>query len=596
MPVHVALSLSLFGSVALAGVLFHWADRVAGARLLIVFLLGVSAWIIGNELPTWAGEVAEAPALVLIATAPLTSAAFLHFALVFCGRPQRRRWLGFGYGAGLIASLLAIAIPSGRFEPFAGVAFMATPSESGWAASAVWVALAALGQGVLARAFVAARGIDRRRIGAVIAASAWGTFCMAGYGIAALRLPVYPWPLLGLPLYPVILVYGILRYRVLVANAWARRALAWALMVGLAAVLAGGAGALAPMLPIAGGPWSSGAVAAASVLLLGGPLRRLASSLVYPGSSVSADDLRQWRDSLSVTETQDALAATASALLSRRLGIKVTVVIGLPARDDQPDPVLACVRQHGTWVSRLSGWEAAPPGPLRLAGLFADVAADQARRIDGLEASLERERERQNQARLAELGALAATVAHDIRNPLNIIGMAVALAAPEVRSEVAGQIERIARLADDLLDYASPWRIEARAIDLGEWVASAAGRYPGIALGPGLGQPMEALVDPYRMDRALGNLIENARAAGGRVAIEAECRDRSVRVHVCDDGPGIPPDIRDRLFLPFVSRRAGGTGLGLAIVAKIMQAHGGSVALTERPGWTTCFTLTVPAA
>ena len=69
-----------------------------------------------------------------------------------------------------------------------------------------------------------------------------------------------------------------------------------------------------------------------------------------------------------------------------------------------------------------------------------------------------------------------------------------------------------------------------------------------------------------------------------------------MHLHVCDDGPGIPADIRDRLFQPFVSRRAGGTGLGLAIVAKIMEAHGGSVALAARPGWTTCFTLTLPAA
>ena len=65
---------------------------------------------------------------------------------------------------------------------------------------------------------------------------------------------------------------------------------------------------------------------------------------------------------------------------------------------------------------------------------------------------------------------------------------------------------------------------------------------------------------------------------------------------MCDDGPGIPDDIRSRIFQPFVSRRAGGTGLGLAIVARIMEAHGGAVALGEKPGWTTCITLTLPAA
>ena len=65
-------------------------------------------------------------------------------------------------------------------------------------------------------------------------------------------------------------------------------------------------------------------------------------------------------------------------------------------------------------------------------------------------------------------------------------------------------------------------------------------------------------------------------------------------LHICDNGPGVPDEIRDRLFEPFASRSPGGTGLGLAIVARIMTAHGGSVALTERPPWRTCFTLRFP--
>jgi signal transduction histidine kinase len=69
----------------------------------------------------------------------------------------------------------------------------------------------------------------------------------------------------------------------------------------------------------------------------------------------------------------------------------------------------------------------------------------------------------------------------------------------------------------------------------------------------------------------------------------------TVSIHVCDNGSGILAELLERLFQPFVSRRAGGTGLGLAIVARIMEAHGGSVALDARPGWATCFTLTLPA-
>ena len=598
MAIHVALTLSLFGSLALAGVLLSWADRVAGSRLLVAFLLGVAVWIVGNELPTWAGDVARRSALTLLATAPLSSAVFLHFTLVFCRVPASRTRLGAAYGAGLAATLLSVAVPSGDFEPFADVALMAVPNAVGWATSLVWAGLALLGQAVLARGFVRTRGLERRRIAAVMASSAWGLFCMAGYGIAALHLPLYPWPLLGLPLYPVILVYGILRYRVLVANAWARRALAWTLLVGLAGLVAGVAGALAPLLPLPDASWSSGAVAAAAVLILGGPVRRLAERVVYPGRAVSAEDLRRWRSVLSASDTLDGLSAAAARLLSGQLNMTVAVQVGAvqAGAAGHGAPVLDCARLEGGWSCCMVGWESAPPGARRLAGLFADVLAQQAERVDGIEASRERERARQHQERLAELGALAATVAHDVRNPLNIIGMAVATAPAPVRAEVADQVKRIARLADDLLDYAKPWRLEPAVIDLSERVAAATCRRGGVGLGAGLRRPLPAVADPRRIDQALANLLENAAAAGGRVEVDAEQADDAVRLHVCDDGPGIPDDIRDKLFQPFVSRRAGGTGLGLAIVAKIMEAHGGTVAVTQRRGWTTCFTLTLPAA
>ncbi len=131
MAIHVALALSLLESLALAGVLLHWADRVAGARLLVLFLLGVSAWIVGNELPSWTGPVAERPALMLLATAALTSAAFLHFAIAFTRIGASRRVLAAIYGLGLAAMLLSVALPPGDFEPFAGIALVAMPNPVG---------------------------------------------------------------------------------------------------------------------------------------------------------------------------------------------------------------------------------------------------------------------------------------------------------------------------------------------------------------------------------------------------------------------------------------------------------------------------------
>ncbi len=593
MPIHVALLLSLLETLGLAAVLLHWADRVAGARLLVGFLLGVAVWITGNELPAWAGVDAERPALSLLATAALTSAVFLHFTLVFC-RVATPRWaLAAIYAIGLGATCASVVLPPGRFVAIPGLALVAVPNGIGWVTSLVWAALAGTGELVLLRAFLHGQGLERRQIAAVAASSAWGLGCMSGYAVPILGLPFYPWPLLGLPLYPLILVYGVLRYRVLVANAWARRGLGWTLLVGMAGLLAGGIGAAVPLLRLPGAEWLSGVVAAVAVLVLGGPVRRLAERVVYPGRTVSADDLRGWRATLAGVDTHDALWSGAASLLSRTVNIPVQVGVAPPASSVPAAgvPAISCRTGTAGWACELEGWDAAPPGVRRLAGLFADVLVEQAARVDGQEATRASERDRQHRDRLTELGALAATVAHDVRNPLNTIAMAVAMADADTRREVGDQVRRIAHLADDLLDYAKPWRVEPAPIDPAEIAAAALGRPVPVPAG------LRVWADLRQLRRALDNLVENARLAGdGRIGIEIEAAGATVRIHVCDNGPGIPAELRGRLFQPFVSRRAGGTGLGLAIVARIMEAHGGSVALAGRPGWTTCFTLTLPAA
>jgi len=174
--------------------------------------------------------------------------------------------------------------------------------------------------------------------------------------------------------------------------------------------------------------------------------------------------------------------------------------------------------------------------------------------------------------------------------------MAAAGAPAEVRAEIREQVDRIARLSRDLLDYARPWGIEPAACDLAAQVRAAARHVPGVEFGPGLDRPVPVRADGRRLNQALANVLDNAQATGARVAVDLDVRDGTARVHICDAGPGVPADMRDRLFQPFVSRSPGGTGLGLAIVARIMDAHGGSAALTDRPGWSTCITLTLPLA
>ena len=161
---------------------------------------------------------------------------------------------------------------------------------------------------------------------------------------------------------------------------------------------------------------------------------------------------------------------------------------------------------------------ARPPEAMEAPVAIAHVVmlADAAGQVELAELAQQRERESQLQARLAELGSLAATVAHDVRNPLNIIAMAVAMSPAETRQEVSEQIARISRLTEDLLDYAKPWQLQLAETDIATRVQGLIRRMPGVEVGPGLAEPVLAQLDPLRFDQAVINLLSNARTAAGQ--------------------------------------------------------------------------------
>ncbi|WP_027013810.1 sensor histidine kinase [Comamonas composti] len=600
MAIHLALLLTLFETLALSGVLLLWARQVAGSRLLVVFLLGVATWIVGNELPNWLGLASVPVSMALLSSLPLTSAAFLHFCVIFCEVALQRRWLIAAYALAALAALLSLLYSPGEFvhfEPFTGLEWVVVPSAVGWTTSLIWAFLAAAGLAVLGWGFVhTSVPLRRKQMAAIAISCAWGLLAMSGFSFAALGIRQYPWQVLLEPLFPLVLVYGVLRWRVFVVNVWARRALASAMLIVLGLLVA----SLTVLLPVES-KWLNAMAVAITCLVLSGPVWRFASRLVYPGGTPSAEDLRHWRSAMAQADSMEQLADIASRLLSARMGTQVLVradkgLSSSPARTAAALPGLVCSKSGDTWHTTLTGFDEAPPGQQHLAALFGNSLADAAAQVEHAAQALQRERERQQQSRLAELGSLAATVAHDVRNPLNIIAMAVALAPQETRQEVGEQIARISRLTEDLLDYAKPWQVAPVSTDIHERLAALLRHRPGLEAGTQLSRPLHVRVDPMRFDQALGNLLSNACTAAGhqRVLVDTEVLDGAVLVHVCDDGPGIPADLRERLFEPFASRSPGGTGLGLAIVARIMAAHGGSVSAGERAPWRTCFTLSFP--
>jgi two-component system, NtrC family, sensor histidine kinase HydH len=221
--------------------------------------------------------------------------------------------------------------------------------------------------------------------------------------------------------------------------------------------------------------------------------------------------------------------------------------------------------------------------------------------------------------RLAALGQLSAGLAHEIRNPLGVIkGSAELLnqklaGADPMAKELAGyiytEVNRVSALVSRFLDFARPSHLDLGAADLAQVVerclktVSEQGACSRVTVrrefASGLPQVM---LDQDLCDQVFTNLLLNACDAMGenggelKVRVRRSTDDDGVVVEIEDSGPGVPPELKEQIFNPFVTTKKTGVGLGLAIVSKIVDAHGGSVKLISEPHHGACFRVTFPAA
>ncbi len=222
--------------------------------------------------------------------------------------------------------------------------------------------------------------------------------------------------------------------------------------------------------------------------------------------------------------------------------------------------------------------------------------------------------------RLAALGQLSAGLAHEIRNPLGVIKGSAEMLNQTLRdsnplsSELAGyissEVNRVSMLVSRFLDFARPLRAEMRPENVTELLDRAlhavAERWKKSevkverAYQPDLPQ---VPLDEALAEQALVNLIQNAYEAmgttGGTLRVEAAKTvfgGRSgVQVRVKDSGPGVPAEMREQIFNPFVTTKETGVGLGLSIVSKIIDEHRGFIRLESAPGEGACFVIFLPA-
>jgi len=222
--------------------------------------------------------------------------------------------------------------------------------------------------------------------------------------------------------------------------------------------------------------------------------------------------------------------------------------------------------------------------------------------------------------RMAAVGTLTAGLSHEIRNPLNAAGLQLAVLERRLRRlpgpEQAGALEplilvrdeirRLDHLLEDLLQYARPRQLERQPVNMATLVERVAqllvsdADSRGVTIARMIEPELAASGDEARLREVVMNLVLNALDAserGGEVRIKARrLGPVEIELSVEDDGAGVVPEQREKIYQPFFTTKAQGTGLGLAIVHSIVTQHRGSVRLESSEKGGAAFRIRLPAA
>jgi signal transduction histidine kinase len=216
--------------------------------------------------------------------------------------------------------------------------------------------------------------------------------------------------------------------------------------------------------------------------------------------------------------------------------------------------------------------------------------------------------------RLSVVGRMASSIIHDLKNPMTTIkGYASLLGRTDLRPEMRQQFSQIitrsvdtfVEMTQEILDYArgggplqlAEVNVSSFVNDLCDFVQRDF-EEKGLSLIRQLEYSGPLIMDETKMRRALYNVVTNARDAmehGGSLTITTSCTDNITEFSFRDTGPGIPEEIKNTLFEPFVTYgKPSGTGLGLAIAKKTVEDHGGTISVKSASGGGTTFVIRVP--
>ncbi|HVK84818.1 MAG TPA: HAMP domain-containing sensor histidine kinase [Kofleriaceae bacterium] len=217
------------------------------------------------------------------------------------------------------------------------------------------------------------------------------------------------------------------------------------------------------------------------------------------------------------------------------------------------------------------------------------------------------ERARERERRLASLGEMSAVLAHEIKNPLaslkgnaQLLSQMLAKALPEgdkprAKAErVVDEAVRLEQLTNDLLHFVRTGAIQRTPVDPGAIVREAATSIPGDVTVDTAAAPAEWSLDAGRIREVIINLVDNAVAAGPPVTVSVAREGKRLVIEVVDHGTGVPEPERDKIFEPFFTGKTQGTGLGLAVARRVVELHGGTLAVLSSPRGGAVFRAEIP--
>lgn len=276
----------------------------------------------------------------------------------------------------------------------------------------------------------------------------------------------------------------------------------------------------------------------------------------------------------------------------------------MPVADDLPDPMTLDARDDLQTV--LAAWHGAT---VRLQQTHEALRAEVCRLTDELE---RKNRELARKNRLADLGQMAAHVAHEVRNNLMPVKLYLSLlrrrlAGQQPHLEVLEKVESgflaLEATVNDLLSFTADrdplWEVVPLRRLIEEVLDSVGPQLAAQGVDAQIDVPKHVYLTADRdmLRRAALNLVLNsldAMPSGGRIVVTSYVGRSGVELEFADSGPGLSDEVRRRAFEPFFTTKSAGTGLGLAIVYRVAELHGGTVSAANCPDGGAAFTLRFP--